>query len=131
MEIPILYALVYPERVADSALRSYDPVQSPPLTFEDIDHLAFPMFALGVDAGRRSGCAPAVYNAANEVAVKAFLEDRISFPEIADVVAEAMDRTGTSDLRDIDDVIAVDTAAREMAVDVTVRLGEARMGTTS
>jgi 1-deoxy-D-xylulose-5-phosphate reductoisomerase len=131
MEIPILYALVYPERVADSALRSYDPVQSPPLTFEDIDHLAFPMFALGVDAGRRSGCAPAVYNAANEVAVKAFLEDRISFPEIADVVAEAMDRTGTSDLRDIDDVIAVDTAAREVAVDVTVRLGEARMGTTS
>ena len=131
MEIPILYALVYPERVADSALRSYDPVQSPPLTFQDIDHLAFPMFALGVDAGRRSGCAPAVYNAANEVAVKAFLEDRISFPEIADVVAEAMDRTGTSDLRDIDDVIAVDTAAREVAVDVTVRLGEARMGTTS
>jgi len=131
MEIPILYALVYPERVADSALRSYDPVQSPPLTFEDIDHLAFPMFALGVDAGRRSGCTPLVYNAANEVAVQAFLEDRISFPEIADVVAEAMDRTGTSDLRDMDDVIAVDTAAREVAVDVTVRLGEARMGTNS
>ena len=131
MEIPILYALVYPERVADSALRSYDPVQSPPLTFEDVDHLAFPMFALGVDAGRRSGCTPLVYNAANEVAVNAFLEDRISFPEIADVVAEAMDRTGTSDLRDMDDVIAVDTAAREVAVDVTVRLGEARMGTTT
>jgi 1-deoxy-D-xylulose-5-phosphate reductoisomerase len=131
MEIPILYALVYPERVADSALRSYDPVQSPPLTFEDIDHLAFPMFALGVDAGRRSGCTPAVYNAANEVAVQAFLEDRITFPEIADVVAEAMDRTGTSDLRDMDDVIAVDTAAREVAVDVTGRLGEARMGNTS
>ena len=131
MEIPILYALVYPERVADSALRSYDPVQSPPLTFEDVDHLAFPMFALGVDAGRRSGCTPLVYNAANEVAVNAFLEDRITFPEIADVVAEAMDRTGTSDLRDMDDVIAVDTAAREVAVDVTVRLGEARMGTTT
>ncbi|MGY8779800.1 MAG: 1-deoxy-D-xylulose-5-phosphate reductoisomerase, partial [Longimicrobiales bacterium] len=90
-----------------------------------------PMFALGVDAGRRSGCTPAVYNAANEVAVQAFLEDRITFPEIADVVAEAMDRTGTSDLRDMDDVIAVDTAAREVAVDITGRLGEARMGNTS
>jgi len=131
MELPILYALNYPDRVDDAELRSYDPVRSSPLTFEDIDHEAFPMFRLGEEAGRRSGCAPAVYNAANEIAVQAFLEDRIRFPEIADVVREAMDRLQTDDIRDMDDVIAADAAARLVAAEVTARLGETRMRTTS
>jgi 1-deoxy-D-xylulose-5-phosphate reductoisomerase len=131
MELPILYALNYPDRVDDEALRSYDPVRSSPLTFEDIDHEAFPMFRLGEEAGRRSGCAPAVYNAANEIAVQAFLEDRIRFPEIADVVREAMDRLQTDEIRDMDDVIAADAAARLVAAEVAARLGETRMRTTS
>ncbi len=124
MELPILYALNYPVRVADDALRTYDPVRASPLTFEEIDHAAFPMFGLGVEAGRRSGCAPAVYNAGNEIAVQAFLEDRIRFPDIADVVAEAIERVGVSGIHHMDDVIAADEAARVVATEVAKRLGE-------
>ena len=131
MELPILYALSFPDRIADGALRSYDPVQASPLTFEEVDHVAFPMFGLGVEAGRRSGSAPAVYNAANEVAVHAFLEDRLRFPEIADVVGKVLDCAGSDEIRDIDDVIAVDAAAREAAREAVARLREARMGSTS
>ncbi len=130
MELPILYSLTYPERVDDGELRTFDPVQAANLTFESIDHEAFPMFGLGVEAGRRSGCAPAVYNAANEVAVAAFLEGRVRFPEIADVVGNALDRIGASTVRDLDDIIAADRAARTAATEASERLGNARMGTT-
>jgi 1-deoxy-D-xylulose-5-phosphate reductoisomerase len=131
MELPILYALSYPTRVGDVRLRTYDPVGASPLTFEEIDHEAFPMYRLGVEAGRRSGCLPAVYNAANEVAVQAFLEDRIRFPEISEVVERAMDRAGADEVRDMGDVIAVDAATRTVAAEETERLGKARMGTKS
>jgi 1-deoxy-D-xylulose-5-phosphate reductoisomerase len=131
MELPILYALNYPERVPEPVLQTYDPVRSSPLTFEEIDHEAFPMFGLGVEAGRRSGCAPAVYNAGNEVAVEAFLENRIRFAEISEVVLNTMDRVGADEVRDMDDVIAADAAARVVAAEEAGRFGEARMGTTS
>ena len=117
MELPILYALDYPNRVDDSVLRTYDPVRSSPLTFEEIDHEAFPMFSLGVEAGQRSGCAPAVYNAGNEIAVQAFLEDRIRFTGISEVVRRTMDRIGADVPRDLDDLIAVDAAARAVAAE--------------
>ena len=129
MELPILYALNYPERVPDEALRTWDPVRAATLTFEAIDADAFPMFELGVEAGRRSGCAPAVYNAANEVAVQAFLEDRIRFPEIPVVVEMSMEHVGVSPVRDMEDVIAADTEARAVARDVVARLGNASMET--
>ena len=131
MELPILYALNYPMRVADESLRTYDPVRSSPLTFEEIDHDAFPMFSLGVEAGRRSGCAPAVYNAANEIAVQAFLEDRIRFAEISVVVEAAMERIGVSEITDMNDVSAVDAAARVVANEVAARVGKKRVETTS
>jgi 1-deoxy-D-xylulose-5-phosphate reductoisomerase len=131
MELPILYALNYPERVDDPTLRTYDPVRSSPLTFEDIDREAFPMFGLGIEAGRRSGCAPAVYNAANEVAVEAFLEKRIRFSEIPDVVLRTMDGLGNDAVRDMDDVIAADGAARAAAAAEAARLEDARMRMTS
>ncbi len=73
MELPILYALSHPERVADASLRTFDPVRSSPLTFEDIDADRLGLFALGVGAGVRGGTAPAVFNAANVTAVLAFL----------------------------------------------------------
>ena len=88
------------------------------------------MFGLGVEAGRRSGCAPAVYNAGNEIAVRAFLEGQIRFPEIVDVVRQAMDHVGIDGVRDIQDVVAVDATARRVATEVATRLGNARMGTT-
>jgi len=130
MELPILYALSYPERVEDEQLRTYDPVRSSPLTFEEIDHAAFPLFGLGVDAGAKGGVAPASYNAGNEIAVQAFLEGRIRFPEMADVVSEAIEGVGVGQPTSIEDVLAVDRAARVVATEVAHRLGEARMGTT-
>ena len=131
MELPILYALNYPERIGDAVLRTYDPVRSSPLTFEEIDREAFPMFGLGEEAGRRGGCSPAVYNAGNEVAVRAFLEGRIRFPEIATVVQEAMNRVGTQRIRDIDDVIAADREARAISEEAASKLADARTETTS
>jgi 1-deoxy-D-xylulose-5-phosphate reductoisomerase len=130
MELPILYALSYPERVADAALRTYDPVRASPLTFEPIDHAAFPLFELGAAAGRRGGRAPVVYNAGNEVAVQAFLEGRIRFPEMADVVSEAIAKVGSGEVGSVEDVLAADHEARRVAGEATGRLAAA-VGLTS
>lgn len=131
MELPILYALSYPERVGDAALRTYDPVRSSPLTFEEIDHRAFPLFALGVEAGVRGGCAPAVYNAGNEIAVQAFLEERIRFPEMAEVVTAALEGVGRHEVHTVEDVLAADRAARNLAAQAVERLGKTRTPTTA
>ena len=128
MELPILYALSYPERLNDAALRTYDPVSASPLTFEEIDHEAFPLFGLGREAGRRSGGAPAVYNAANEVAVDAFLAGRVRFPEMAEVVSEAMASVGGGEIRDVRDVLDADSSARAAAADAAERIESARTG---
>tara|TARA_B100000676_G_scaffold168498_1_gene165769 strand:- start:509 stop:1678 length:1170 start_codon:yes stop_codon:yes gene_type:complete len=124
MELPILYALSYPHRLDDALLRTYDPVRLSPLTFEDIDHEAFPMYALGVEAGRRSGYAPAVYNAGNEIAVEAFLGDRIRFPEMPEVVERTMDRIGIGVPRDLMDVISVDQEARKVSAEEVARCAQ-------
>ncbi len=129
MELPILYALSYPERVPDPVLRTYDPVRASPLTFEEIDHAAFPLFGLGAEAARRGGRAPVVYNAGNEVAVQAFLESRIRFPEMADVVNEAMVSVGSGEVRTVEDVIAADHEARAVATEAAHKL--ARTGAVS
>jgi len=130
MELPILYALSYPDRLDDSVLRTYDPIASSPLTFEEIDHGSFPLFQLGIEAGRRGGGAPAVYNAGNEIAVEAFLEGRVSFPEMADVVNEAMVAVGSSEVRDVEDVLEADSAARRAAAVAASRLGRVKEGAT-
>jgi 1-deoxy-D-xylulose-5-phosphate reductoisomerase len=85
MELPILYALTHPQRLPDG-IRPFDPVQASPLTFEPVDHQRFPTFGLGVAAGRAGGSAPAVFNAANEVAVAAFLDRSIRFVDIPRVI---------------------------------------------
>lgn len=128
MELPILYALNYPERIEDAALQSYDPVAASPLTFEDVDQAAFPLFGLGVEAGRMGGGAPAVYNAGNEIAVTAFLEGKIRFLEMADVVHAALDEVGSVDIEGVDDVLAADRAAREAAARAVANMGEAKAG---
>ncbi|MEQ8328981.1 MAG: 1-deoxy-D-xylulose-5-phosphate reductoisomerase [Longimicrobiales bacterium] len=129
MELPILYALHYPERVADATLRTYDPVASSPLTFEAVDHEAFPLFGLGVEAGRAGAAAPAVYNAGNEVAVQAFLEGTIRFTDMAAVVAEALEREGGRRVASLDDVLAADDEARRVARAAAQRRG--RVGETT
>ena len=128
MELPILYALTYPNRIEDAALQTYDPVRSSPLTFEPIDDAAFPLFEVGVRAGRTGGCAPAVYNAANEIAVQAFLESTIRFPEMADLVSGTIDRIGNSAVTGIKDVLEVDQDARSVATEVAHSLSKTKVG---
>lgn len=115
MELPILYALTYPERIVDSALCGFDPVAASPLTFEEIDHDAFPLFNLGVGAGRRGGLAPAAFNAGNEIAVEAFLERRVSFPGMSGVVEAALEAVGESEPTSVDEVWEADREARRAA----------------
>ena len=112
MELPILYALSHPERFADSSLRTFDPVRSSPLTFEEIDRDRFGLFALGVEAGIRGGTAPAVFNAANEIAVKAFLSRDIRFVEMPEVVGQALETVPRRNVETVDDVLEADRAAR-------------------
>ena len=130
MELPILYALTYPNRIEDVALQTYDPIRSSPLTFEPIDDAAFPLFEIGVLAGRASGCAPAVYNAANEIAVQAFLESTIRFPEMADLVSGTIDRIGNSAVTGVEDVLEIDRSARSVATEVAHSLSKTRVGVT-
>jgi len=115
MELPILYALSWPGRIDDSELRTYDPIAASPLTFEPIDHAAFPLFGLGVAAGREGGTAPTVFNAANEIAVQGFLDHRISFPAMAEVIEETLAGVEPVPVSGIDTVLEADRAARRTA----------------
>ena len=115
MELPILYALTHPGRAPDATLRTFDPVKSSPLTFEPIDLDAFPHFRIGSEAGQTGGAAPAVFNAANEVAVAAFLAGEVSFPRMAAIVEETLDAAGARAAATLEDVLEADREAREIA----------------
>ena len=115
MELPILYALTYPERIADQAIPRFDPVRAGTLTFEPLRPGLFPAFELGVAAGRRGGTAAAVFNAANEVAVQAFLDGRIRFGRIPQVITEVLDHHQQTPASDLEAVLAADQWARERA----------------
>lgn len=111
MELPILYALTHPERLPDG-VRRFDPVAAGPLTFEPIDHDRFPTFGLGVAAGRAGGTATAVFNAANEVAVAAFLDGTLRFIEIPRVIERTLEACGVEPLESIEVARTADRAAR-------------------
>ncbi len=131
MELPILYAMSYPERLEDSSLRTFDPVRASPLVFEELDRGTFGLFALGERAGREGGASPAAYNAANEAAVEAFLRERIRFPEMADVVAAAMDALGGGEIGSLEEVLQVDMEARRVAEAEIGRLSRREPSTRS
>jgi 1-deoxy-D-xylulose-5-phosphate reductoisomerase len=131
MELPILYAMSYPERFEDPRLQTFDPVQASPLVFEEVDRGTFGLFVLGERAGREGGTSPAVYNAANEVAVEAFLQERIRFPEMADVVAHALDALGGDEVESLEAVLDVDLEAREVAEAAVRRLSRRESSTRS
>jgi 1-deoxy-D-xylulose-5-phosphate reductoisomerase len=115
MELPILYAMTYPDRVEDPHLRTFDPVRASPLEFQDVDRDTFPLFGLGERAGREGGTSPAVFNAANEIAVGAFLEERIRFPEMGEVVARVLDRMRRERVESVEQVLETDERARAVA----------------
>jgi 1-deoxy-D-xylulose-5-phosphate reductoisomerase len=123
MELPILYALSHPDRVDDARLRTFDPVRCSPLTFEAVDRTLFPLFELGVEAGRAGGTAPAVFNAANEVAVEAFLAGRLRFPEMAGVIEAALAQHERSAVHEVEDVLRADRDARVVARRAVERAG--------
>jgi 1-deoxy-D-xylulose-5-phosphate reductoisomerase len=112
MELPILYALTWPERIPDSGVPPFDPVGLGSLTFEHVRHEQFPMLGLGISAGKSGGAAPAVYNAANEEAVAQFLAGTLSFGGIAERVAAALQDLGSLPGDSLDALLAADAAAR-------------------
>lgn len=113
MELPVLYALTHPDRIADSGVPRFDPVATSPLTFEPLRAEQFPAFALGVAAGRRGGGAPAVFNAANEAAVELFLGGRIRFGDIGVAIASALESLGHLSGETREAVLSADAAARQ------------------
>jgi len=114
MRMPIQYALTYPERLESnecaldwSALRK--------LEFEDVPLKKFPCLALAKEAMRQGGPLPCALNAADEIAVAAFLEKRLSFPGIAAVIERVLEQMPRTKMGSIDDVLAADSEARRLA----------------
>jgi 1-deoxy-D-xylulose-5-phosphate reductoisomerase len=115
MELPILYALTHPERLPDSGVRRFDPVAAGPLTFEPVRSEVFRALHCGIAAGRAGGTAPAVFNAANEVAVAAFLRGAIPFGRISETIEEALDTHAPAAASSVEAVRSADRWARERA----------------
>jgi 1-deoxy-D-xylulose-5-phosphate reductoisomerase len=114
MRVPISYALTYPDR-AKTPIPALDLASRLTLEFERPDHETFPLLELARSAGETGGTAPCVFNAANEVAVSAFLDGRLSFLGIADVVADALGEGDLSPARDLEELVAADAEARRHA----------------
>ena len=114
MRVPIAHALAHPERI-DSGAQPLDLVAIKTLSFEKPDPARFPCLQLAYAALRAGGTAPAVLNAANEVAVAAFLERRLPFTGIARVIEETMERVPARAADDLDAILAADADARRAA----------------
>jgi 1-deoxy-D-xylulose-5-phosphate reductoisomerase len=115
MELPILYALTHPERIPDTGVRRFDPVAAGSLTFEAVQLDRFPAYVVGRAAALAGGTAPARFNAANEVAVELFLEERIPFGRIAEVIERAVEQGETGDATSLEGILAADAEARRLA----------------
>ena len=118
MELPILYALTYPDRVSDSGVPPFDPVALSPLEFEPVRGADFPLLDLGIASGRSGGVAPAVFNAANEQAVALFLEGAIRFGDIARAVEGALTQHGTAPGGSIEAILTADADARRHVLEL-------------
>ena len=114
MKLPIQYALAFPDRLPTSWPR-FDFADYGSLTFEAPDLGTFRNLALALEAMARGGTAPCVLNAANEVAVEAFLQDRIGFLEMSDLIADLMDRVPHVASPDLEALEATDSETRRLA----------------
>jgi len=122
MRTPIANALAWPERI-DSGVEPLDLFAVARLDFQYPDEQRFPCLRLARQAAEAGGSAPAMLNAANEVAVAAFLERRIRFPEIARIIEDTLDRQASAAVENLDAVLAADARARTLAVDWLNRHG--------
>jgi 1-deoxy-D-xylulose-5-phosphate reductoisomerase len=114
MRTPIAHALAYPERI-DSGVDAIDLARIGQLNFRQPDKERFPCLQLAFDALNMGGSAPAVLNAANEVAVQAFLDKQISFSRISSLIAETLSRIPAAAVDTLDSLLEQDTKAREQA----------------
>lgn len=114
MRHPIQYALTWPERWP-TEWPPFDPLRAGPLVFEEPDHERFPCLGLAYRALQAGGAAPAALNAANEVAVSAFLEGRAGFFDIPATIARVLDEHGGESATNVDDLLALDARARRSA----------------
>ena len=114
MCLPIQYALTYPDRVASDRVQTNFPKLGT-LTFEEPDVERFPAIQLARRAGEVGGTLPAVLNAANEIAVEAFVNRKINFPQITETVRRTMDAHQVVEQPTLDQILAADTWARREA----------------
>ena len=120
MRLPIGYALAYPDRLPATFGR-IDWSELSRLDFEPPDLDAFPCLGLAYEAGRAGGTAPAVLNAANEIAVQAFADGLISWLAIADVIKETLDGSDVRNPESVDVVLEADCEARRRAAEALER----------
>ena len=106
MRLPIHYALFYPERVPNASIPRFDPLATKALTFEPLDEDRYLLFRLILDAGKRGGTWPAAVCGADEAAVDLFLQHKIGFLEIEQVISESL-----ADHASIDDPTVKQTLA--------------------
>jgi 1-deoxy-D-xylulose-5-phosphate reductoisomerase len=125
MRVPISYALHHPER-ADVAVPSLDLAAAAELTFEVPDLVTFPCLRLAREAGEAGGTAPCVLNAADEVAVEAFLAGRIAFTSIPEVIEGALEALPATVPAHFEDLFAADAEAREEAGRLVERVAAPR-----
>jgi 1-deoxy-D-xylulose-5-phosphate reductoisomerase len=121
MRTPIAQALAYPERI-DTGVPPLDLFRIGSLGFEQPDFERFPALGLAYSALRTGGAAPATLNAANEVAVAAFLEGRLPFLRITAVIEETLNALDSGPLHTLDEVLAADARARARAGQIVARL---------
>jgi 1-deoxy-D-xylulose-5-phosphate reductoisomerase len=124
MRMPIQYALTYPERVASNQV-ALDWSKLRRLDFAKVSTRRFPCLRLAREAMKKGGALPCALNAADEVAVAAFLDRRLPFPGIAEVIERVLSRTPRARFEKMDDVLAADAEARRMAKEEVNRLAVA------
>ena len=117
MRTPIAYTLAWPQRMATPVER-LDLAEIGQLTFEAPDSTRFPALRLSRQALQTGGSAPTILNAANEIAVQGFLDRRLGFLDIAEVVERTLERMSAAPLNGLDDVWQVDNEARRIAIDL-------------
>ncbi len=117
MELPVLYALTHPDRVTDTGVPPFDPVELGPLTFERVRGDDFPALGLGMAAGRAGGSAPAVFNAANEQAVALFLDGRMGLLDIPRAIEEALGQLAGAPGGTREALLDADAAARRVVLE--------------
>jgi 1-deoxy-D-xylulose-5-phosphate reductoisomerase len=125
MKGPISYAINWPDRVA-KATTPIDWSKSQQWDFAPVDHARFPAIQLAVESGKLGGAAPAIFNAANEEAVGAFLAGKISFTSILSTVEKVISHFAkeNSPMRDLADVGAVEQNARTMTIETLDRIAK-------